>query len=133
MPRLDAKKLRLSDDTEISIRFSWQAAYRFREATGIDIADTQMDPREKVKRINQNLGALIHSILESKEDRAKMAAEDIGERIGFEDMPRIVEEIFGMLNPGTEGQQNAPFVNGVPSVSDSISKPPMPSGALISG
>lgn len=133
MPKLDAKKLRLSDDTELSIRFSWQAAYRFRQATGIDIADTQIDQREKITRINQNLGALIHSILESKEDRAKLTPEDIGERIAFEELPRMIEEIFALIDSGTAGQQNAPFVNGVAGGDDSTLKLPTRSVASISG
>ena len=132
MPKLDTKKLRLSDDTEIPVRFSWQAAYRFRQATGIDIADTQMDVKEKITRINQNLTTLIHSILESAEDRAALTPEDIGERIAFSELGRMVEEIFALINPETEGQKNAPFVNGVPGMDDSTLKLPTPSAGSIS-
>ena len=133
MPKLDTRKLLLTDGTELAVRFSWQAAFRFRQATGIDIADTQAEQKDKITRINQNLGALIHSILATKEDRSKWTPEEIGERIAFEELPRMIEEIFAMIDSGTEGQKNVPFVNGVAGGDDSTLKLPTPSGASISG
>ena len=132
MPRLDIKTIQLSDGSEHRIRFTWQAVHRFREATKIDMfVETETDRRRLAVELNNHLATLIHSLLATKEAREAITPEEIGEAIDYPDTNRIMEDVYGTLKSGKEGQQNVPFVNGVAGA-DYPSNPPTPSGGLIS-
>jgi len=135
MPKLDTKTLRLSDGTELTLCATWNALLRIRKAVGFDLTETDADKATRnTAKLMEDLPKVIQALLATAQQRDEVTTEFLGDAILVHDAPRIFGEVMRSIQPDKpegdkpEGQQNIPFVNGVPEPSVSISNAPMPLG-----
>ena len=135
MPKLDTKTLRLSDGTELTICATWNALLRIRKAVGFDLTETDSGTvKRNTLKLMEDLPKVIQALLTTEKQREEVTTEFLGDAILVHDASRIFEEVMRSIQPDKpegdkpEGQQNVPFVNGVPEPSVSISNAPMPLG-----
>ena len=129
MPKLDTKRLVLSDGTELLLCATWNALLRIRKAVGFDLSDTAQAAEISTVKLMEALPQVIQALLATAQQREEYTPERLGDAIAVHDAPRIFGDVMKAMQPDKpEGQQNIPFVNGVPGPSVSISNAPMPLG-----
>ena len=135
MPKLDVRILELTDGTALRICATWNAIKRVQAATGFDVTDSDQAGRSIVQHLFDSLPKVVHCLIYGPQ-RDEFTPDQLGDLIEVRDAARVIEELMASINPreqvpaavAAEGQQNIPFVNGVPEPSVSISNAPMPSG-----